>query len=86
MLSWTFAGTRHSELAAANTRLTPQADAAESRASNPEAGLTAPVRLTSPTNAVSGGGRTPVAAEASAAAIARSQAGSSKRAPPTVAP
>ena len=50
------------------------------------ADLTAPVSATSPTNADPAEGRTPVAAEASAAAMARSHAGSSRRTPPEDAP
>ena len=52
----------------------------------PDAARIWPVSAISPTNAAPAGGATPVAAETSAAATARSLAGSSTRMPPATAP
>src|SRR5918999_1920368 len=64
----------------------PAAAAAARRNPWPGGGRTAPVRLTSPANAERGGGATPAAEEARAAATARSAPGSSTRIPPAAAP
>src|SRR5262245_59305501 len=68
------------------TRSIPAARAADNRWSRPGTGRTDPVSAISPTNAVREGGATPVPADASAAARARSAPGSSSRTPPTEAP
>ena len=61
---------------------TPAARAAANRCAIAGAGRTSPVSETSPTKAESRGGAAPVAADASAAATARSHAGSSTLTPP----
>src|SRR5918996_1854986 len=75
-----------SALPVQNTVSMLAAAAAASRSANPGGGRTAPVRLTSPANAERGGGGTPLADEARAAATARSAPGSSIRSPPAAAP
>src|SRR3972149_6874785 len=64
----------------------PAARPAASRSPIPAPKRTEPVSPTSPTNAVAGGGGVPQADEATAAARARSHAGSSIRMPPAVEP
>src|SRR5580765_4050900 len=70
----------------AKTEVEPAPRAAANRCGIPGAGRREPLSETSPTNAAPAGGIDPVAAEASAAATARSDAGSSTLIPPEEAP
>src|SRR5207247_55168 len=71
---------------AITTRRTPAAAAASRRWPVPATARMVPVSASSPRKPVSGGRARPALAEASAAAIARSVPGSSRRRPPVEAP